>query len=181
MKLRVYNNSNLLNTIKPYKKMKLKEINYEKNLSLNNSLNLIHSNLLTKRNDMNKDSTIIINWKKMVNNQFINKNILNHNFQSNSVKNLFDLRLMSKKKDKEINGIYKGISRNISFEKNFYSLRNINSMLNKSKREESPLKYIDIKLIKDQNKKIKNYNSDYENKIIIAKENENLLKNEKIN
>ena len=54
-------------------------------------------------------------------------------------------------------------------------------MLNKSKREESPLKYIDIKLIKDQNKKIKNYNSDYENKIIIAKENENLLKNEKIN
>ena len=92
MKLRVYNNSNLLNTIKPYKKMKLKEINYEKNLSLNNSLNLIHSNLLTKRNDMNKDSTIIINWKKMVNNQFINKNILNHNFQSNSVKNLFDLR-----------------------------------------------------------------------------------------
>ena len=181
MKLRVYNNSNLLNTIKPYKKMKLKEINYEKNLSLNNSLNLIHSNLLTKRNDMNKDSTIIINWKKMVNNQFINKNILNHNFQSNSVKNLFDLRLMSKKKDKEINGIYKGSSRNISFEKNFYSLRNINSMLNKSKREESPLKYIDIKLIKDQNKKIKNYNSDYENKIIIAKENENLLKNEKIN
>ena len=101
MKLRGNYNSNLLNTIKPYKKMKLKEINYEKNLSLNNSLNLIHPNLLTKRNDLKKDSTIIVNWKKMVNNQFINKNILNHNFQSNSVKNLFDLRLMSKKKTKK--------------------------------------------------------------------------------
>ena len=169
-----------MNNIKPYKKMKLKEINYEKNLSLNNSLNLMHSNLLTKRNDIKKDSTIIINWKKMVNNQFMNRNLLNHNLHSNSVKHLFDLRLKSKKSDIEINGIYKGTSRNISFEKNFHSLRNINSMLNKSKRDESPLKHIDnFKIFKDQNKKIKNYNSDYENKIILN-ENEKLLKNEKI-
>ena len=116
----------------------------------------------------------------MVKNKFTKQNFINPNFQSNSVKNLFDLKLKSKKHDIEVSGIYKGSSRNISFEKNFYSLRNINSMLNKSKREESPLKYIDIKLIKDQNKKIKNYNSDYENKIIL-KENEKLLKNEKIN
>ena len=173
MKLRVYNNSNLLNTIKPYKKMKLKEINYEKNLSLNNSLNLIHSNLLTKKNDILKDSTIIVNWKKMVKNKFTKQNFINPNFQSNSVKNLFDLKLKSKKHDIEVSGIYKGSSRNISFEKNFYSLRNISNLLNKSKKDESTFKYIEnYKLLKEQNKNnIINYNSDYENKIIIPKEN----------
>ena len=173
MKLRVYNNSNLLNTIKPYKKMKLKEINYEKNLSLNNSLNLIHSNLLTKKNDILKDSTIIVNWKKMVKNKFTKQNSINPNFQSNSVKNLFDLKLKSKKHDIEVSGIYKGSSRNISFEKNFYSLRNISNLLNKSKKDESTFKYIEnYKLLKEQNKNnIINYNSDYENKIIIPKEN----------
>jgi len=172
MKLKFNNNANLLNNIKPYKKMKLKEINYEKNLSLNNSLNLIHSNL-TKKNDILKDSTIIVNWKKMVKNKFTKQNFINPNFQSNSVKNLFDLKLKSKKHDIEVSGIYKGSSRNISFEKNFYSLRNISNLLNKSKKDESTFKYIEnYKLLKEQNKNnIINYNSDYENKIIIPKEN----------
>ena len=172
MKLKFNNNANLLNNIKPYKKMKLKEINYEKNLSLNNSLNLIHSNL-TKKNDILKDSTIIVNWKKMVKNKFTKQNSINPNFQSNSVKNLFDLKLKSKKHDIEVSGIYKGSSRNISFEKNFYSLRNISNLLNKSKKDESTFKYIEnYKLLKEQNKNnIINYNSDYENKIIIPKEN----------
>jgi len=173
MKLKFNNNANLLNNIKPYKKMKLKEINYEKNLSLNNSLNLIHSNLLTKKNDILKDSTIIVNWKKIVKNKFTKQNSINPNFQSNSVKNLFDLKLKSKKHDIEVSGIYKGSSRNISFEKNFYSLRNISNLLNKSKKDESTFKYIEnYKLLKEQNKNnIINYNSDYENKIIIPKEN----------
>jgi hypothetical protein len=109
----------------------------------------------------------------MVKNKFTKQNFINPNFQSNSVKNLFDLKLKSKKHDIEVSGIYKGSSRNISFEKNFYSLRNISNLLNKSKKDESTFKYIEnYKLLKEQNKNnIINYNSDYENKIIIPKEN----------
>lgn len=148
LKLKI--NSKLQYNLSPIKRNKIKEINKEKNSSLNNTLCLIHSKSYSRlKFDSNLNpEKFIKKYDKKIMRKYLSQN------NNGSLKHILNNKCLTKKE----NEIIHKNSRNISFDKNFSSLRNL-SFLQKSKMEESHLNKVEsYKLI---NKNKLNYDRNY--------------------
>ena len=165
LKLKI--NSKLQYNLSPIKRNKIKEINKEKNSSLNNTLCLIHSKSYSRlKFDSNLNpEKFIKKYDKKIMRKYLSQN------NNGSLKHILNNKCLTKKE----NEIIHKNSRNISFDKNFSSLRNL-SFLQKSKMEESHLNKVEsYKLI---NKNKLNYDRNYKGN----SQNQTFTKNEnKIN
>ena len=163
LKLKI--NSNLQYNLSPIKRNNIKEMNKEKNSSLNNTLCLIHSKSYSR---LKFDSNINLNpekFKKQYDKKIMRKYLSQNN--NGSLKHILNNKCLTKKE----NEIFHKNSRNISFDKNFSSLRNL-SFLQKSKMEESHLNKVEsYKLI---NKNKLNYDRNYKGN----SQNQTFTKNE---
>lgn len=161
LKLKI--NSNLQYNLSPIKRNKIKEINKEKNSSLNNTLCLIHSKSYSRlKFDSNLNpEKFIKKYDKKIMRKYLSQN------NNGSLKHILNNKCLTKKE----NEIIHKNSRNISFDKNFSSLRNL-SFLQKSKMEESHLNKVEsYKLI---NKNKLNYDRNYKGN----SQNQTFTKNE---
>ena len=156
-------NSKLQYNLSPIKRNKIKEINKEKNSSLNNTLCLIHSKSYSRlKFDSNLNpEKFIKKYDKKIMRKYLSQN------NNGSLKHILNNKCLTKKE----NEIFHKNSRNISFDKNFSSLRNL-SFLQKSKMEESHLNKVEsYKLI---NKNKLNYDRNYKGN----SQNQTFTKNE---
>ena len=160
-------NSNLQYNISPIKRNKFKEINKEKNSPLNNTLCLIHSKSYSR---LKFDSNINLNPEKFIK-QYNKKIMRKYLSQKNngSLKHILNNNCLTKKE----NEIIHKNSRNISFDKNFSSLRNL-SFLQKSKMEESHLNKVESYKLFKKNKNKLNYDRNYKGN----SQNQTFTKNE---
>lgn len=161
LKLKI--NSKLQYNLSPIKRNKIKEINKEKNSSLNNTLCLIHSKSYSRlKFDSNLNpEKFIKKYDKKIMRKYLSQN------NNGSLKHILNNKCLTKKE----NEIIHKNSRNISFDKNFSSLRNL-SFLQKSKMEESHLNKVEsYKLI---NKNKLNYDRNYKGN----SQNQTFTKNE---
>lgn len=160
-------NSNLQYNISPIKRNKIKEINKEKNSPLNNTLCLIHSKSYSR---LKFDSNINLNPEKFIK-QYNKKIMRKYLSQKNngSLKHILNNNCLTKKE----NEIIHKNSRNISFDKNFSSLRNL-SFLQKSKMEESHLNKVESYKLFKKNKNKLNYDRNYKGN----SQNQTFTKNE---
>jgi hypothetical protein len=160
-------NSNLQYNISPIKRNKFKEINKEKNSPLNNTLCLIHSKSYSR---LKFDSNINLNPEKFIK-QYNKKIMRKYLSQKNngSLKHILNNNCLTKKE----NEIIHKNSRNISFDKNFSSLRNL-SFLQKSKMEESHLNKVESFKLFKKNKNKLNYDRNYKGN----SQNQTFTKNE---
>lgn len=161
LKLKI--NSKLQYNLSPIKRNKIKEINKEKNSSLNNTLCLIHSKSYSRlKFDSNLNpEKFIKKYDKKIMRKYLSQN------NNGSLKHILNNKCLTKKE----NEIFHKNSRNISFDKNFSSLRNL-SFLQKSKMEESHLNKVEsYKLI---NKNKLNYDRNYKGN----SQNQTFTKNE---
>ena len=161
LKLKI--NSKLQYNLSPIKRNKIKEINKEKNSSLNNTLCLIHSKSYSRlKFDSNLNpEKFIKKYDKKIMRKYLSQN------NNGSLKHILNNNCLTKKE----NEIIHKNSRNISFDKNFSSLRNL-SFLQKSKMEESHLNKVEsYKLI---NKNKLNYDRNYKGN----SQNQTFTKNE---
>ena len=160
-------NSNLQYNLSPIKRNKFKEINKEKNSPLNNTLCLIHSKSYSR---LKFDSNINLNPEKFIK-QYNKKIMRKYLSQKNngSLKHILNNNCLTKKE----NEIIHKNSRNISFDKNFSSLRNL-SFLQKSKMEESHLNKVESYKLFKKNKNKLNYDRNYKGN----SQNQTFTKNE---
>ena len=160
-------NSNLQYNLSPIKRNKIKEINKEKNSPLNNTLCLIHSKSYSR---LKFDSNINLNPEKFIK-QYNKKIMRKYLSQKNngSLKHILNNNCLTKKE----NEIIHKNSRNISFDKNFSSLRNL-SFLQKSKMEESHLNKVESYKLFKKNKNKLNYDRNYKGN----SQNQTFTKNE---
>ena len=162
LKLKI--NSKLQYNLSPIKRNKIKEINKEKNSSLNNTLCLIHSKSYSRlKFDSNLNpEKFIKKYDKKIMRKYLSQN------NNGSLKHILNNKCLTKKE----NEIFHKNSRNISFDKNFSSLRNL-SFLQKSKMEESHLNKVESYKLINKNKLNydRNYKGDSQNQTFTKNEN----------